>query len=68
MTEEEFAELVHKSKEALAKMTPAEIEAMRKAQAESFVRGEMAFAKDVRKTVSPDGSITYADYESYCND
>lgn len=58
-------------REAITKfnaLSPAEQEAILAEQAKSFVRGELAFSKDVRKTVNPDGSITYADYESYCND
>lgn len=49
-------------------MTPEEREAMFRAQRESWVRGEMALSKLVKKHVGPNGEIVYDDYESYCFD
>lgn len=66
----ELAELIRKSIAIVAAMSPEEREAMRKAQRESWVRGEMGLAEAARgkKHVMPDGSIHYDDYEAYCCD
>ncbi len=66
-------ELTALIKESVAKfeaMPLEEQEALRRAQRESWVRGEMALGKlvDGKRHVMPDGSIRYDDYEAYCFD
>lgn len=68
MTEDEFKKLVAEASARFDALTPEQQEEHREAQRRSWVRGEMALAKDVKKHVAPDGTAVYEDYASYCFD
>jgi hypothetical protein len=68
MSSEEFQKLVKEANERFNALTPEEQKAHREAQRESWVRGEMALSKLVKKHIGPNGEIIYDDYESYCLD
>jgi hypothetical protein len=61
-----LAELIRTSKEALARMSPAEREAMYAAQREGYARAEASWPKPEYEWVN--GVKVYASYEDYCND
>jgi len=67
MTEKEFKRLVAKFKTEFESLSPEAQAAYREARRQLWVRGELALAKDINKTINPDGSVTYHDYESYCS-
>jgi hypothetical protein len=57
--------LLEESKRRVEAMTPDELEAMLKAQRESFVHGEMGWPKP--KFHWENGVKVYESYEDYCN-
>lgn len=63
---DELEELFRKSREALAKMTQAELDEMFRLQRESFVRSEMEWPKPKFQWIN--GVKVYDSYEDYCND
>lgn len=63
---EELAKLLEAARAKVAAMTPADREAMRNAQRESWIRGEMGWPKPKYKMVN--GVKVYESYEDYCND
>lgn len=68
MTNDELMALVAKANAWFNALTPEQQEAHREEQRQSWVRGEMALSKAVKKHTAPDGSIVYEDYASYCFD
>jgi hypothetical protein len=65
MSETELKDLLAKAQARFDALTPAEQEAERKAQAESFVRGEMGWPKPRYRYEN--GVKVYESYEDYCN-
>ena len=64
--DEKLKLLIEKSKEAIAKMSPEELEAMLQQQKESYVRAEMAWPKPRYRWEN--GVKVYESYSDYCND
>jgi hypothetical protein len=59
-------DLIKESVEKVKSMTPAELEAMKKAQCESYVRAETGWPKPKYKIIN--GAKIYESYKDYCND
>ena len=60
----ELQELLRRANAKVAAMTPAEKEAMLRAQRDSWVRGEMGWPNPKYKWVN--GVKVYESYEDYC--
>jgi hypothetical protein len=63
---DDLKQLLAKAQERFDAMTPAEQEAMFKAQREGYARAEASWPKPNYQWV--DGVKVYASYENYCND
>lgn len=62
----ELDDLIRKSIEHFNSLSPEEQAAHRKAQAESWVRGEMAMAAEAKPPRMVDGVLVYDSYGDYC--
>lgn len=58
-------QLIAEAKAKVAAMSPEELEAMRKAQRESYVRAELSWPRPRFHLVN--GVKTYDSYKDYCN-
>ena len=68
MTEAELKILIDKATARFDALTPEQQDAHREEQRRSYVRGEMALSKLVKKHTASDGTVVYDDYASYCFD
>lgn len=67
ITDRELQFLVHRARAVFEARDPTFREDLRRAQADSWVRGEMSLSASVGKRYA-DGGVVYEDYAGYCLD